>query len=83
MRLSTFGKPRIISCGQDFAQHVALPRGCLADAKALLTDSLAILGNLPGAAFGNPDSIMAIAGGLADVGLDLGAQRGDRARRLA
>ena len=27
MRLSTFGKPRIISCGQDFAQHIALPRG--------------------------------------------------------
>lgn len=26
MRLSTFGKPRIISCGQDFAQYVALPR---------------------------------------------------------
>ena len=38
MRLSTFGKPRIISCGQDFAQYVALPRGCLAEAKALLTD---------------------------------------------
>jgi len=38
MRLSTFGKPRIISCGQDFAQHVALPRGCLADATALLAD---------------------------------------------
>jgi superfamily II DNA or RNA helicase len=38
MRLSTFGKPRIISCGQDFAQHVALPRGCLAEATALLAD---------------------------------------------
>ena len=38
MRLSTFGKPRIISCGQDFAQYVALPRGCLADAMALLRD---------------------------------------------
>lgn len=36
MRLSTFGKPRIISCGRDLAQHVALPRGCLAEAKSLL-----------------------------------------------
>lgn len=38
MRLSTFGKPRIISCGQDFAQHIALPRGCLTEATALLAD---------------------------------------------
>ena len=38
MRLSTFGKPRIISCGQDFAQHIALPRGCLGEATALLAD---------------------------------------------
>src|SRR5690349_15753469 len=38
MRLSTFGKPRIISCGQDFAQHIALPRGCLTEATALLMD---------------------------------------------
>ena len=38
MRLSTFGKPRIISCGQEFAQHVALPRGCLVEAMAVLTD---------------------------------------------
>ena len=29
MRLSTFGKPRIISCAELFAKHVALPRGCL------------------------------------------------------
>jgi superfamily II DNA or RNA helicase len=36
MRLSTYGKPRIISCGQDFAQHIGLPRGCLTEATALL-----------------------------------------------
>ena len=36
MRLSTYGKPRIISCGQDFTQHIGLPRGCLAEAIALL-----------------------------------------------
>ncbi len=38
MRLSTFGKPRIIACGQEFAQHVALPRGCLVEAMALLAE---------------------------------------------
>jgi len=29
MRFSTFGKPRIISCCEDFAKHLGLPRGCL------------------------------------------------------
>ncbi|TDF97057.1 TOTE conflict system archaeo-eukaryotic primase domain-containing protein [Paenibacillus piri] len=29
MRLSTFGKPRVISCAEDFPKHIALPRGCL------------------------------------------------------
>lgn len=36
MRLSTFAKPRVIACGEDFAEHVALPRGCLAEVLALL-----------------------------------------------
>ena len=27
MRLSTFGKPRVIACGEDLANHIALPRG--------------------------------------------------------
>src|SRR2546429_3243101 len=36
MRLSTFDKPRVIACGQDFAQHIAVPRGCLTEALALL-----------------------------------------------
>jgi superfamily II DNA or RNA helicase len=31
MRLPTFNKPRIIACGEDLANHVALPRGCLAE----------------------------------------------------
>ena len=31
MRLSTFGKPRVISCAKLFSKHVALPRGCLDD----------------------------------------------------
>jgi superfamily II DNA or RNA helicase len=29
MRFSTFGKPRIISCCEDFPKHLGLPRGCL------------------------------------------------------
>ena len=28
MRLSTFGKPRVIRCAEEFPRHVALPRGC-------------------------------------------------------
>lgn len=39
MRLSTFGKPRIISCAEDFPKHIGLPRGCVEDVKALLTSS--------------------------------------------
>lgn len=34
MRLSTFDKPRIISCAEEFPRHVALPRGCLEDVRA-------------------------------------------------
>ncbi len=29
MRLSTFGKPRVIQCAEEFPRHIALPRGCL------------------------------------------------------
>jgi superfamily II DNA or RNA helicase len=36
MRLSTYDKPRVIACGQDFPQHVAVPRGCLSEVLALL-----------------------------------------------
>jgi len=35
MRLSTFGKPRVIGCADDFADHIGLPRGCIDDALAL------------------------------------------------
>jgi superfamily II DNA or RNA helicase len=35
MRLSTFGKPRIIGCAEDFPSYVGLPRGCLDDALEL------------------------------------------------
>jgi len=28
MRLPTYGKPRVIGCFEDYAQYIALPRGC-------------------------------------------------------
>lgn len=36
MRLTTFGKPRVITCAQDYPQHIGLPRGCEAEARELL-----------------------------------------------
>jgi superfamily II DNA or RNA helicase len=36
MRMSTFGKPRLIDCSEDLSEHVALPRGCLPEARRLL-----------------------------------------------
>jgi len=36
MRLSTFGKPRVICCAEEFPQHLGLPRGCLDEVQALL-----------------------------------------------
>lgn len=38
MRLPTYGKPRIIGCAEDHAQHVGLPRGCLEEVLQLLSD---------------------------------------------
>ena len=40
MRLPTHDKPRIISCAEDFPNHLALPRGCLEE----LQDVLSALG---------------------------------------
>jgi len=36
MRLSTWDKPRVISCAEELAHHIALPRGCLEEVIALL-----------------------------------------------
>lgn len=36
MRLSTYGKPRIISCAEDFKDYIGLPRGCIEEALELL-----------------------------------------------
>ena len=37
MRISTYGKPRIISCAEDFGRHIGLPRGSLDEAIELLS----------------------------------------------
>jgi superfamily II DNA or RNA helicase len=36
MRMSTARTPRVVSCAEDFAQHVAVPRGCLPDVIEIL-----------------------------------------------
>ncbi len=36
MRLSTFGKPRIIRCGEELPRHIGLPRGCFTEVVDLL-----------------------------------------------
>jgi hypothetical protein len=36
MRLSTYGKPRIICCAQEFSEYIAVPRGCLEELLDLL-----------------------------------------------
>jgi superfamily II DNA or RNA helicase len=45
MRLSTYGKPRIISCCEDFPKHLGMPRGCMDELTTLL-ESLQIKTNL-------------------------------------
>jgi len=38
MRLPTYDKPRVIGCAEETARHLALPRGCLDEIRALLRD---------------------------------------------
>lgn len=38
MRLSTYGKPRIICCAEELAEYIALPRGCLEELLTLLQE---------------------------------------------
>ena len=39
MRLSTFGKPRVMACAEDHPHHIGLPRGCLDDVRAVLDNA--------------------------------------------
>jgi len=38
LRLSTALTPRVISCAEELSEHIALPRGCLAELKSLLEE---------------------------------------------
>lgn len=38
MRSSVWNKPRVIGCAQNFPKHIALPRGCWDEVKALLEE---------------------------------------------
>lgn len=38
MRLSTYLKPRVIACGQDFSRHIGIPRGCMTEVLSLLKE---------------------------------------------
>ena len=38
MRLSTYGKPRVIACAEDHPHHIGLPRGCLDEVRQALAD---------------------------------------------
>ncbi len=51
MRLSIFGKPRVIHCAEDGPKYLALPRGCLAETQELLS-SLGIQATLRDERFG-------------------------------
>lgn len=39
MRMSVWDKPRVIGCAENFPEHIALPRGCLEAAQALLDEN--------------------------------------------
>ena len=39
MRMSVWDKPRVIGSAENYPQHIALPRGCLDSAQALLRDN--------------------------------------------
>jgi len=39
MRLSVWDKPRVIGCAENYPLHIALPRGCLDSARAVLSDN--------------------------------------------
>ncbi|MFC1736754.1 DEAD/DEAH box helicase family protein [Candidatus Hydrogenedentota bacterium] len=54
MRMSTFGKPRIIGCAEEFPGHLALPRGCLDDAKDFFGSNSAFVEEVDEREPGNP-----------------------------
>jgi superfamily II DNA or RNA helicase len=57
MRLSTYGKPRIISCCEEYPKHLALPRGCLEELLQVLGDLKIKTELIDESATGNPISL--------------------------
>lgn len=57
MHLSTFGKPRIISCCEDYPKHLALPRGCLEELNQVLEDLKINTSQTDERTIGNPVSL--------------------------
>lgn len=58
MRLSTFNKPRVISCCEQFPRHIGIPRGCL-DEVLLLLSALDICVKINDQRFlGNPINLL-------------------------
>ena len=39
MRLSTYGIPRIINCGEEYPKYIGLPRGCLKEVRQLIENA--------------------------------------------
>jgi hypothetical protein len=47
MRLSTYLKPRVIACGQDFSRYIGIPRGCMTVKRKLLSKTSCSSPNSP------------------------------------
>ena len=57
MRLSTYGKPRIISCCEEYPKHLAIPRGCLEELLQVLGELKIKTELIDESATGNPISL--------------------------
>lgn len=73
MRLSTFGKPRIINCAEEFPKHIGLPRGCLDEVRQVF-DSCNIDVRLEDRRFTGKSIDVSFAGRLQDRQLDAASE---------
>jgi len=58
MRLSTFDRPRIISCSEEFQKHIGLPRGCLDEVITFLENNKVKADVVDERFAGNPISVV-------------------------
>lgn len=73
MRLSTFGKPRIINCAEEFPKYIGLPRGCLEEIRSLL-NSLNIETKLEDKRFRGKTIDVSFEGKLQDMQYDVASK---------